>query len=138
MKCLANWEGKISGMRTFLVVLVVLAVAWVYHYRERLYVHDVVAKVYVGGVEQTEVSAYINASNDVLLMNPMPPTLLLVRHGDAAPVIAGTLSCVHWVGCMTEVNAGVSSGERDARIAMSPKVVTFVDGAGRAVRVELY
>jgi len=125
-------------MRKFLLLLLVLAVAWLYYYRERLYVHDVVAKVYVGGVEQADVSAYINASNDVLLMNPTPPTLVLVRHGDAAPVIEGSLTCVHWVACMTEAGGDVSAGGRDARIVMSSKVVTFVDGAGRPVLVQLY
>ncbi len=125
-------------MKKLLFLLLVAGAVWLYYYRERIYIHDVMAKVSVGGVEQADVSAYINASSDVLLMSPTPPTLLLVRHGDAAPIIEGMLTCVHWVACMTEAGGGTPSDGRYAQIVMSSKVVTFVNDAGKTVRVQLY
>jgi hypothetical protein len=124
-------------MKKLLFLLLVTGAVWLYCYRERIYIHDVVAKVSVGGVEQADMSAYINASNNVLLMSPAPPTLLLVRHGDAAPILEGTLTCVHWVACMTEAGGGTPSGKW-GMIVMSSKGVTFVNDAGKTVQVQLY
>ncbi len=127
-----------GGMKKLLILLSLIAV-WVYVYRERLYVHDVIAKVSVGGVERESVSAYINASNDVLLIGPPPPpTMLLIRHGEAAPVIAGSVMCLRWVACLTEERPEMSTGGRDAKVSMTSKVVTYMNDLGKLVRVDLY
>jgi hypothetical protein len=126
-------------MKKLFILLLVPACVWVYLHREQIYFHDVIAKVFVDGVRHADVDAYINAANDVLLISPPPPpTMLLVRHGDAAPVIPGTLTCLHWVACLAEDHDGISTSEHDARIVMGPRVVTFVNDAGKTVRVELY
>jgi hypothetical protein len=93
-------------MKTTLTVLVVLFLVWLLYYRQRIYVRDPLATVYRDDVKQSGVEVFINYSNDVLLEQDSgpAPSRILLQDWNKMPGTPQTLTCVHWIACMTEAD----------------------------------
>jgi hypothetical protein len=133
-------------MKIALTIVFVLFFVFLVVNRERLYVRDPAARVYRSSVKQSDVQVFINYSADVLLeKDTLPnPYRVLVQDWDRAPGTPITLSCIRWVACMTaQDNApilplhGPGPGKYDPNVLMSDHVVSFVNGDGAQMIVEL-
>lgn len=128
-------------MRKILIVGVLLLLVFVTVFRQRIFVRDPLGKVEKNGVAQDAARLYINYSNDVLVEDSSRHQFVLVQGWSALPGVPQRLVCLTGLVCWTEAdNAAVfpveGVGGRTPAV-MSAKVVTFVDEAGAAVRVEL-
>ena len=131
-------------MKKLLGLIVLGVVVFVVVYRQRLFLRDPLATVTRNGVKVGDVGVMINYSNDVLLDDDSTATrrLYLVQHGNAAAgVPTAVMKCVQGLGCMTDADratVALLTVRRDARpVAMTDRVVEFVDEDGVAVKVTL-
>ena len=131
--------------KIFLLAFVVLMVFIVLN-RQRVYVRDPLATVYRNEVRQGGVQVFINYSNDVLLWHDAEPGAyrILVQGWNKMPGTPAVLKCVRWMACMAEADrtptipiARAGKGAYDPRVAMTNREVSFMDGDGARVRVEL-
>ena len=100
---------------------------------------------------QSGVQVFVNASGDVLLWRNAEPGAyrILVQGWNKAPGTPARLSCLRWMVCLTDAdhptslpidwtgNSGRGKGKYDPRVSMSGRVVSFVNGDGTTMRVEL-
>lgn len=133
-------------MKIVFVVVLALIIVFVFVNRERLYIRDPIARVYRNGVKQSDVQVFMNASNDVLVEKDSQPGpyRVLVQGWDRAPGIPVTLSCIRWMVCMTDADHAATlpvpwtgSGTYDPNVLMSTRAVSFVNGDGAQVLIEL-
>ncbi len=101
--------------------------------------------------KQNGVQVFVNASGDVLLWRDAEPGAyrILVQGWNKAPGTPMRLTCLRWMVCLTEAdhpstiamdwtgNSGRGKGKYDPRVSMSGRVVSFVNGDGTTIRVEL-
>jgi hypothetical protein len=125
-----------------LVVLAGLAIV----YRQREYVRDPLAKVYRDNVQQDNVEVYQNWVNDVLIQKQDSPGAfrILVQDWDQMPGTPVNLTCVRWLACLTSDDrvpklpiAWAGKGKYNPDVTMTNREISFVDGDGSRVRVEL-
>ena len=131
--------------KLLLLVFVVLLVAiWVN--RLRLYVRDPLATVYENGVKQSGVQVFINYANDVLVEQDAGPGAyrVLVQGWNKMPATPDRLICVRWMACVADAEHAATlpvewsgRGKYDPKVSMSSREVSFVDGVGETLRVEL-
>jgi hypothetical protein len=134
-------------MKIAIVVALVLVFAFFYVNRERLYIRDPIARVYRNSVKQSDVQVFVNASNDVLLEQDhgdRATTRILVQNWDRMPGSPARLSCVRWMVCMTSADQApivpmqwTGSGTYDPNVLMSSREVSFVNGDGAQMIIEL-
>lgn len=133
-------------MFKFLSLAFVLMLAFVVVNRERVFVRDPIAKVFVDGTVEPAFQVYINFSNDVLLERGDQRTGygILVQNWNRTPSTPAELKCIHWMACMTDADHAkalpldhTGAGAYDPRTMMTATEVDFVDGMGRKVRVTL-
>ncbi len=149
-------------MKTTLTVLVILFLAALFYYRQRIYVRDPLATVYRNDVKQSGVEVFINYSNDVLLEQEAPPApyRILIQDWNKMPGTPMTITCLHWTACLTEADktptipltSSVKSGpptsdparrgdkskaKYDPKVFMTSREVTFIDADASAVRIDL-
>ncbi len=100
---------------------------------------------------QSGVQVFVNAAGDVLLWQEAGPGAyrILVQGWNKAPGTPVRLICLRWMVCLTDAdraatipldwtgNSGRRKGKYDPRVSMSGREVTFVNGDGATVRVEL-
>ena len=91
-------------MKTTLTILAVLFLVALFYYRQRIYVRDPLATVYRSDVPQAGVEVFINYSNDVLLWQEAEPNpyRILLQDWNRMPGTPMTLTCIHWVACLTD------------------------------------
>jgi hypothetical protein len=103
------------------------------------------------GVKQSGVQVFINYSNDVLLWQDAEPGAyrILLQAWNKAPGSPVRLTCLRWVVCLADAdrasiypidwtgNNGRGKGKYDPRVSMTSRTVSFVDGDGATMRVEL-
>jgi len=132
-----------------IVFLVVMAFIWVN--RQRVYVRDPLATVYKNDGQQSGVQVFINYSDDVLLEQDAEPGSyrILVQGWNKMPGTPAVLRCIRWMACMADAdhartlpiewsgNNQRGKGKYDPRVAMTSREVSFVDGDGATIRVEL-
>jgi hypothetical protein len=101
--------------------------------------------------KQSGVQVFVNASGDVLLWQDAEPGAyrILVQGWNKAPGTPVRLTCLHWMVCLTDAdhpttlpidwigNSGRSKGKYDPHVSMTGREVSFVNGDGATVRVEL-
>lgn len=125
-----------------LIVLLGLTIV----FRQREYVRDPLAKVYRNDVQQDGVEVYQNWANDVLIQKQDSPGAfrILVQDWDQTPGTPVNLTCVQWLACLTSDDrapklpvAWTGKGKYSPQVTMTNHEVSFVDGDGSKVRVEL-
>ncbi|MDP9038240.1 MAG: hypothetical protein M3O02_03065 [Acidobacteriota bacterium] len=134
-------------MKRVLLLLFVLIFGYILLHRERGFVRDPLATVYLDGAAQAGWQVYINYSNDVLLERDAQPARgygILVQNWNRIPGNPATLKCIHWMACMTDADHATAlpldhtgPGAYDPRTSMSSRVVSFADGEGHTLRVTL-
>ena len=100
---------------------------------------------------QSGVQVFVSATGDVLLWRDAQPGAyrILVQGWNKAPGTPMRLTCLRWMVCLTDAdhpptiamdwtgNSGRRKGKYDPRVSMSGRVISFVNGDGATVRVEL-
>ena len=100
---------------------------------------------------QSGVQVFVNAAGDVLLWRDAQPGAdrILVQAWNKAPVTPVRLTCLRWMVCLADAdhpptiamdwtgNSGRHKGKYDPRVSMTSRGVSFVNGDGATVRVEL-
>ncbi len=133
-------------MKRILLLVLLSLVTLIFIYRQRVYLHNPIATVYRDDVKQTGVQVYFNSLDDVLLIKDSEPGAyrVLVQGWDRAPGTPVHLTCLVWTACLTEAdNAPIvamvwnGKGTYDPQVLMTNREVSFVDGTGAKVRVEL-
>lgn len=126
-------------MRKLTLLFLVLACAFAYVNRERLFVRDPLASVTRAGTHERGAQVFINYSNDVLLENDRPPMYFNILQQGQPPGAPGTLKCIHYLICLASgYPAPQTSALPEARLEeMTPRQVRFVDEKGRAVLIKL-
>ncbi|MGD0889770.1 MAG: hypothetical protein ABR889_11015 [Acidobacteriaceae bacterium] len=101
--------------------------------------------------KQSGVQVFVNASGDVLLWQDAEPGAyrILVQGWNKAPGTPVRLTCLRWMVCLTDAdhpttlpidwigNSGRGKGKYDPHVSMTGREVSFVNGDGATVRVEL-
>ena len=134
-------------MRIIAFLLLVVLTVWIFFNRERLFIRDPKASVYLNGAKQSDVEVYFNFSNDILLQRnngDRAPSRTVVQQWDKMPGTPTSLTCLRWMACLSPADhAPMVPISADGKSAYDPKVtmeghlITFVDAAGAQVRVEL-
>jgi len=121
-------------------VLIVLGVV----YRQREYVRDPLAKVYRNGVAEDNVEVFQNWNNDILLEEDRGATRILLQEWDQMPGTPTALTCIQAVACLTAADHAptiplvwTGKGKYDPKVVMTNLEVSFVDGTGAEVRIDL-
>jgi hypothetical protein len=100
---------------------------------------------------QSGVQVFVSASGDVLLWRDAEPGgyRILVQAWNKAPGTPMRLTCLRWMVCLAEAdhpptiamdwtgNSGRHKGKYDPHVSMTGHEVSFVNGDGATVRVEL-
>lgn len=132
--------------KVVLIMVGVLIVSVIVLERGREYVRDPLATVYRNGVQQTDVQVYQSFSNDVLMIRDEEPGAyeILIQDWNQIPATPVRLTCIRWLACLTDADrAGAvplvwtGKGKYDPKVTMTNREVSFVDGAGATMRVEL-
>jgi hypothetical protein len=126
-------------VKKWLLLLIVIAAAFVVYNRQRLFLRDPLGSLTRDGVKEKGAQIFINYSNDVLIENDNEPMYMtLVQHGQ--PIGSpNNIKCAHYMICMTDADvATMSAVAPGAKIeSMSNKVVKFRGGDGREAVVTL-
>jgi hypothetical protein len=100
---------------------------------------------------QSGVQVFVSAAGDVLLWQDAQPGgyRILLQSWNKLPGTPMRLTCIRWIVCLADAdhastipldwtgNSGRGRGRYDPQVTMSGRRVTFVDGAGALMRVEL-
>jgi hypothetical protein len=100
---------------------------------------------------QSGVQVFVSVSGDVLLWRDAEPGgyRILVQAWNKAPGTPMRLTCLRWMVCLAEAdhpatiamdwtgNSGRHKGKYDPHVSMTGREVSFVNGDGATVRVEL-
>lgn len=125
-------------MRKLFVLVLILAAAFLYINRERLYLRDPLGSVARNGAIESGAQVYINASNDVLLENDNTPMYLNLLRGGQPVSAPNALKCIHYLACLLNDVTTSDVVLTQAHVeAMSAKEVRFQDSEGREVVVKL-
>ena len=128
-------------MKKLLIVGALLLAIFVAVFRQRIFVRDPLGKVERNGAAEDGTRVYINYSNDALVEDSVQHQFVLVQGWNGLPGVPQHLFCVTGLVCWTDADKAavfpVEGVGGKTRALMSAKEVTFVDGAGAAVRVEL-
>ncbi len=135
----------------FLFVTTVLPGMLLYHYRNRIYLWDMVARVRVDGTriasfyprlsDATSARVYINASNDIYVERTgFASDRLILQKGMPAPADPGKeIRCWAKSFCLASADTvPVSAPQYDAHAAMSSRTVEWMDAEHRSWKVQLY
>jgi hypothetical protein len=133
-------------MKKVLIGGVILLLAAIYVFRQRVYLRDPVATVYRDEVKQSGIQVFINNDAELLLVKDGPGAYrLLVQHWDSFPGTPVSLICLPWIACVTEANnapklavASNGAGSYDPKVLMTSNEVSFVDETGAKVRVTFH
>ena len=126
-------------MRKFILLLVVIAVAFVVWNRQRFYVRDPLGSVARDGVKEQGAQVLINYSNDVLLQNYNAPMYVtLIQHGNRVGTPA-VMHCVAYAACLLDADVPefLVTNEGTKVTTMTGKVVEYRDSKGRDTVVTL-
>jgi hypothetical protein len=149
-------------MKTFLLVAFVVLIVLILFNRDRVYVRDPLASVYrtearkdpkaaaptdkSDEVKQADVQVYINYENDVLLVqkDQSGEHRTLLQNWSRMPGTPTELHCLRWTACMTDADHAptipvnwTGKGTYAPQVRMSDIEVSYVDGAGAAIRIVL-
>jgi hypothetical protein len=133
-------------LKVVLILVGLLIVSLIVLERGREYVRDPLAKVYRNDVQQSDVQVYQSFSSDVLMIKDEEPGgyEILLQDWNQLPATPVRLTCIRWLACLTDAErAGAvplvwtGKGKYDPKVTMTNREVSFVDGTGAKMRVEL-
>ena len=130
----------IAGVLLIVVLFVIVE-------RDRLFIRDPIASVYLDNVKQSEVEVYFNFSDEILLQQNFgdrESKRIILQHWDRMPATPASLTCLRWIVCLTTADhaptlpVAVDGGKAyDPKASMDGRDITFTDPAGVQVRVKL-
>jgi hypothetical protein len=133
--------------KTILILAFVVLLGLILINRERVFVRDPVAAVYRNEVRQSGVQVFINYSNDVLLEQDYgegATSRIMVQNWNQIPGTPAGLICIRWLACVTgddhaPINPLANTAKRnyDPKVTMTNREVSFTDGDGSKLRIEL-
>ena len=126
-------------VRKFILLLVVIAIAFVVWNRQRFYVRDPLGSVARDGVKEQGAQVLINYSNDVLLQNYNAPMYVtLIQHGNRVGTPA-VMHCVAYAACLLDADVPefLVTNEGTKVTTMTGKVVEYRDAKGSDTVVTL-
>jgi len=132
--------------KVVLIMVCVVIVSLIVLGREREYLRDPLATVYRNDVQQSGVQVFQNYSNDVLAIKDDEPGAyeIIIQDWNQVPATPVRLICIRWLACLTNAErAGTvplvwtGKGKYDPKATMTSREVSFVDGDGATLRVEL-
>ena len=131
-------------MKKLLLLAFLILFGFIVFNRQRIFIRDPLATVYVNGVQQSGFQTYINYSNDVLLERDTQAGGygVLVQNWNHTPGAPSTLQCLHWMACMTDADHATTvplehTRPYEPKTEMTSREVSFVAGDGSAMRVTL-
>jgi hypothetical protein len=132
-------------VKTVLILAFVVIMGLIIINRERVYLRNPLATVYRNEARQDGIQVFQNYSNDVLLEKDSDiPFRILVQDGNEVPGTPVNLTCIRWMACLTSSDRPPTlpvewkgKGKYDPQVTITNKDVSFVDGDGSRVRVEL-
>lgn len=149
-------------MKPILFVALLVLFAFIVINKERIYVRDPLAAVYKtepgketkpdastearNEVKQVGAEVYINYQNDVLVIEQEPAGVsrTVVQSWSKMPGTPAELRCLRWTACLATADrvptfpiAWTGKGTYDPQVTMTDQRVTYVDGTGATLRVEL-
>jgi hypothetical protein len=133
-------------VKAILVVMFAALLAAILLNRQKVFVRDPLAAVYRNDLKQSGVEVYINYSDDVLVQREgdAGSYWTLVEGWNKMPGTPTVLRCVRWMACLTDADHATilpmewaGKGKYDPRVTMTAREVSFVDGDGAVLRVEL-
>ena len=125
-------------MRKLFALLLVLFVAGLYVYHQRLFLRDPLGSMSVDGTKVAGAQIYINYSNDVLVLRDGEQPLI-VQNWDHLPGNTKVLPCMRWTACLTEADQAPKFplGVKAEQTKMTNREITYPDAQGKAVRIVL-
>lgn len=125
-------------MRKLLLLILIVLVAAIAIYRQRLFLRDPLGKIYVNGAQVEGAHIFINYSNDVLVLDPSARPLI-VQNWDHIPSHPQLLTCLHSMACLTQDDHAPKTPviTRDPQAAMTDREVTFTNESGAPVRITI-
>jgi len=133
-------------VKTILIVAFLLLLALIFVNRQRVFVRDPLAAVYRNDVKQNGVEVFINYSNDVLLERDSDSGSYwtLLQGWNRMPGTPALLKCLRWMACLTDGGHATAvpmewsgKGKYNPRVTMTSAEVSFADGDGAMMQVEL-
>ena len=125
-------------MRKLLLILLLVAVAFIAFYRQRLFLHDPMGKVLVGGTAVKGARVMINYSNDVLV-RMADGSSIIVQGWDRMPGHPEPYVCLRGLACLTRNDHAPKTplgGEvYSPDTTMGDREISYRNGSGEAVRV---
>jgi len=118
-------------MKWLLLLLVLLAVGFIYVEREQLYVRDPLAKVTHNGVEEKGAQVFINYNNEVLMENDNPPLRIALLQRNQHVGVPAQMKCLHWMACLMDAPVATLIQPLPYKIeSMDAKGITYRDADG--------
>ena len=133
-------------MKTILIVAFLVLLALIFVNRQKVFVRDPLAAVYRNDVKQSGVEVFINYSSDVLLERDgdSGSYWTLLQGWNRMPGTPMLLKCLRWMVCLTDADHATAvptewsgKGKYNPRVAMTSAEVSFADGDGATMQVEL-
>jgi hypothetical protein len=130
-----------------LIVVFLLVLGLIVLNRQKVFVHDPLATVYRDDAKQDGVEVFINYSDDVLINredNDSGSYWTLVQEWNQVPGTPTVLRCLRWMACLTDADHATTlpidwtgKGKYSPHVSMTNREVSFVDGDGATLRVDL-
>lgn len=131
-------------MKRVLLLIVVVLVGLIYVFRQRVFLRDPLATVSRNEVEQHRVQVFMNGRGAVLLEKDGEDGFRILVQEGAVPGTPTHLTCIRWMACLTEANVApvvpvvwTGKGKYEPQVTIARGEVSFVDGDGSRMRVEL-
>jgi hypothetical protein len=122
----------------------ILVIAVLVMFRQRLFLRDPFATVERNGMKLTGCSVYLNYDNDILVEDRTKHEHYLVQAKDGTPMTPGVplhLQCLNALACLTETEFAptlpLGGKGYEPSVEMTSSYVSYVDGDGASVRVTL-
>jgi hypothetical protein len=133
-------------VKTILIVAFLVLLALIFVNRQKVFVRDPLAAVYRNDVKQNGVEVFINFSSDVLMERDSDSGgyWTLLQGWNRMPGTPKVLRCLRWMVCLTDADHAtavptewIGKGKYNPRVAMTNVEVSFADGDGATMQVEL-
>jgi hypothetical protein len=131
-------------LKRILIVGLIVVIAVLVIFRQRLFLRDPLATVERNGTKQSEYRVYLNYYNDILVEDLTKHEHYLVQGKDGTPMTPGEplhLKCLNALVCLTETEFApvmpLGGKGYEPSVEMTSAYVAYVDGDGASMRVAL-
>jgi galactose mutarotase-like enzyme len=125
-------------MRKLLLLILIVLVAAIALYRQRLFLRDPLGKMYLNGAQVEGAHIFINYSNDVLVLSSTTPTVI-VQNWDHTAGTPRSLTCLHSMACLTPADQAPKTplAAAEPQATMTDREVSFTNAFGANVRITI-